>query len=102
MIGIRINSTKSLKTSAKDAIKVIESLIEKPQEIPPGEVQEIAEDVSNDGRLIHSLTIKTIESGKDITVQLDHAAGDVKRIVVNGDISLGKLISHLRSFVARV
>jgi hypothetical protein len=83
---IFVNTIESIFNSTK---KTVENDVK-------AEVAHIEGEVSNDtSRLIHSLSVTTISAGKDITVRLDHAAGEVKRIVVNGTLSVEGLLKHL-------
>lgn len=81
-----INSVESLFNGAR---KTVENDVKDAVAHVEGEA---AKDVS---RVIHSLSVTTISAGKDITVRLDHASGEVKRIVVNGTVTVESLLKHL-------
>lgn len=99
-----INTTQSIRTQLSDTIKTINEMVEK-------KVEETAATVSADVKadiialeqdtspVLHSITSTPLAIGTDITIQLHHARGDVRRMVVNGTMTVEQFISKLRSLV---
>lgn len=95
---MNINTTESIRESAHDIVNEIEQKVE--DAIYEGEILvEAGVDVleKDTSKIVHSLTVNTLAVGKDIIVKFHHATGEVKRIVFSGELTVEKLITHLRS-----
>ncbi len=77
------HSRKNIENDAKATLSHVEGIIE-----------------NDTSRVIHSLTVTALTTGKDITVRLDHASGEVKRIVINGVLTVEGLAHHLLGLTA--
>lgn len=90
-----INTTESLFNRAREDVENVAHAI---GHLIEGEAGKVATTVKQDAsRIVHSITVGSLAIGKDITLRLDHANGEVKRIVVNGELTVEVLIAHIRS-----
>jgi hypothetical protein len=87
---MNINSVTSLFHKAEVKVEEVASEIKADVE---GVFHKAEADTS---RVIHSVEVKALAVGKDITVRFDSAVGEVKRIVINGETTVEGLIAHLR------
>ena len=87
---VNLNTSLSFRREINGVIGAINALMDKGNE----PVRVPSRDASP---LLHAITVGTVAGGKDITVTLHHAAGEVKRIVVQGDLTVESFIAKLRN-----
>lgn len=99
---VRINTTSSIKASVRGEVaKAIQSIEEMIDTGTSDVEKEAVPLVADTSRIIHALVVGSVEAGKDVILTLDHANGEVKRIVVGGTMTVEALINHLRGLTAK-
>ena len=101
--SIRKAVENDVKETIQDAENLIKGGVEHVEaEIKSGEQHVVATIEKDTSRVIAALHVTAVAAGTDITVTLDHAAGEVKRLVISGTTTVEGLIAKLRSLATKV
>lgn len=99
-----INTTSSLRSSVTEAIHTLENLIHSDvtdarKDVENDVKEEVVEVVADVSPIIHKITIIPLTIGHSIEVQLQHAAGEVRRTIISGLTTADSLVLKLRDLV---
>jgi len=100
-MAFNINTTKSIRGQVSTAITAVEHFIEdetKKDVVAPVEAggEHVEKTIEKDlSAVLYKITITPLAVGHSIEVQLQHAAGEIRRTVISGPTTANTLVTAI-------